>query len=251
MTEQVCKFCKQEITFDGRGLWRNAFGGPACISNRTDDNTVGPHEPSPEPEAASKCVKCAHELPLSLLDENGVCDLCRPLTEVEAERVAEPQQASAEPGPMRGERLEIILDNMTNRSIASQGEARSMARELIALRAQLVAPKQSLESLWKLAQELGIYVDVNGAIYNKALTDTQVKAGDETRLLKQSLGQCVEALEDAGESLELALGRLGCAVEANDGGGAGHHDVESYGGIYTLRRIKSALAAAAKLTEAR
>ena len=44
------------------------------------------------------------------------------------------------------------------------------------------------------------------------------------------------------EALEMALGRLGCAVESNDGGGAGRHDADSWGGINTLRRIKAALA---------
>lgn len=37
---------------------------------------------------------------------------------------------------------------------------------------------------WKLAERLGIYTDVNGAIYNKALTDAQVKSGAEIESLK-------------------------------------------------------------------
>ena len=52
------------------------------------------------------------------------------------------------------------------------------------------------------------------------------------------------ALEECAESLELALARIGCAVEGNDGGGAGHHDADSFGGINVLRRSREALAKA-------
>ena len=50
-----------------------------------------------------------------------------------------------------------------------------------------------------------------------------------------------DALLECAEALELALARLGCPVEANDGGGVGRHDAESYGGIATLERVRAAL----------
>ena len=49
------------------------------------------------------------------------------------------------------------------------------------------------------------------------------------------------ALEECAESLELALGRIGCGVQGNDGGGAGKHDADSFGGINVLRRSREAL----------
>lgn len=49
------------------------------------------------------------------------------------------------------------------------------------------------------------------------------------------------ALRDCAEMLELSLARLGCPVEGNDGGGAGRHDAESFGGISALKEARAAL----------
>ena len=49
------------------------------------------------------------------------------------------------------------------------------------------------------------------------------------------------ALYDCAEMLELALGRIGCSIQANNGGGSSNHDSESFGGVNTLARVRSVL----------
>lgn len=68
--------------------------------------------------------------------------------------------------------------------------------------------------------------------------------------LAASHEKLVQALEECAEALELALARLGCPVEGNDGGGAGRHDADSMCAINTLDSVRAALAHAAKLTSA-
>ena len=82
-------------------------------------------------------------------------------------------------------------------------------------------------------------------------TDGVTEAGSEKALFRANLSFAAErekrlaveeALLDCAEHLEMALGRLGCPVESNDGGGAGHHDADSFGGVNALRRAREALA---------
>jgi hypothetical protein len=87
------------------------------------------------------------------------------------------------------------------------------------------------------------YVSVEWSTYQR-LTKQVEDVLTKNRKLKTDRKALLEALKDCAEILELSLGKLGCSVEANDGGGLGHHDADSFGGINALRSAREAIIAA-------
>jgi hypothetical protein len=58
--------------------------------------------------------------------------------------------------------------------------------------------------------------------------------------LKTRVAELEAGLESCAESLELALSRLGCPTEGNDGGSHGH-DADDMGGIRVLEAARDLL----------